>query len=233
MYCTNCGAALEKTDKFCFHCGIAQRERVIADRQHLPEPEYTQQDQIVSDEELELFIGKNAASYLNKWRQASHWNWPAFIFGQNWLLYRGMYLYFFLYLLLAPTIIGIAAVIVSPGYSFSIGACITMLLIGLSLQAAFACIANRLYLYHAKHKIIAIKQRYPDHREQQEEAIISAGETSLYIPIALALLPLLLAIVVSMFSYVNIYKRIQQDLQLNSMEIPSNRSVELLPKIIL
>ena len=105
MYCTNCGAALEKTDKFCFHCGTAQRERVIADRQRLPKPSvYTQQGQIVLDEELQLFIGKNAASYLNKWRQASHWNWPAFIFGQNWLLYRGMYLYFFLYMLLAPTI---------------------------------------------------------------------------------------------------------------------------------
>ncbi|AZS13488.1 zinc ribbon domain-containing protein [Paenibacillus lutimineralis] len=77
MYCTNCGADLEKTDKFCFHCGIAQRERVIADRQRLLEPSvYTPQGQIVSDEELELFIGKNAASYLNKWRQASHWNWP-------------------------------------------------------------------------------------------------------------------------------------------------------------
>jgi hypothetical protein len=51
------------------------------------------------------FVQKNADYYLTKWKLMAglnkkiSWNWPAFLFGGFWLLYRKMYLYFFILLL--------------------------------------------------------------------------------------------------------------------------------------
>jgi len=55
------------------------------------------------DEEIiRAFVQKNADYYITKWKLMAitdskiSWNWPAFLFGGFWLLYRKMYLYFFI-----------------------------------------------------------------------------------------------------------------------------------------
>jgi|GEM_PF-1113627 hypothetical protein len=53
-------------------------------------------------EAARLFVGTNHAFYLRSWGvegSGGHaWNWPAFLFGPSWLLYRKMYGYAFAWL---------------------------------------------------------------------------------------------------------------------------------------
>jgi hypothetical protein len=63
----------------------------------------------VTEDELAAFIGGKAQKYLLKFRKfavdgidrfAATWHWPAFLAGFWWLLYRKMYLWAFVYLIL-------------------------------------------------------------------------------------------------------------------------------------
>lgn len=63
----------------------------------------------VTENELAAFIGGKAQKYLRKFRKFSidgidrfsaTWYWPAFLVGFWWLLYRKMYLWAFVYLIL-------------------------------------------------------------------------------------------------------------------------------------
>ncbi|CAM4362423.1 DUF2628 domain-containing protein [Paenibacillus macerans] len=221
MYCSNCGKLLEKEDKFCAGCGAPAKPRQNEPAVPLPpaEPGKTPgkagESQPPSEfgvpaEELELFIGKRAGAYFQKWRQDHRWNWPAFLFGGFWLLYRGMYLYWLIYLIVCSLIINIVGSLVFPGYQVSFSLVITMLTLQLALKISFAVAANSIYLHHARRKIKALGYRYPNDRETRETKIAQAGETSLYIPIALALLPFLLAVVYGLFSFLHTYQQIQQ-----------------------
>lgn len=99
MNCTNCGHTLQDNQNFCGQCG----QRIDAGNStsyHRPQNITETQTSGVSEEELSWFIGKNADVYLQKWRRNSRWNWPAFLFDAYWLMYRKMYLYCVLYLLI-------------------------------------------------------------------------------------------------------------------------------------
>ncbi|MHC1747227.1 MAG: DUF2628 domain-containing protein [Cellulosilyticaceae bacterium] len=66
-----------------------------------------EENQIVNDRSMELFVGNNYEYYKNKWHNKQNfenfasWNWPAFFFPVYWLAYRKMYLEAFLYGLLS------------------------------------------------------------------------------------------------------------------------------------
>ncbi|WP_178075833.1 DUF2628 domain-containing protein [Paenibacillus oralis] len=221
MYCSNCGTILEKEDKFCAGCGTPIKTRHNEPAALTPyaksgaAPETAGKDSPPPEfgvplEELELFIGKRAGAYFQKWREDHRWNWPAFLFGGFWLLYRGMYLYWLIYLIVCSLIINIVGSLVFPGYQVSFSMVITMLALQLAIKIGFAVAANSIYLHHARRKIKALSYRYPNDRETRELKIIQAGETSLYIPIALALLPFLLALVYGLFTYLHTYQQIQQ-----------------------
>ncbi|MDR0924996.1 MAG: DUF2628 domain-containing protein [Hungatella sp.] len=67
----------------------------------------TEEQKILDDWSIELFVGNNYEYYKNKWRDKperqsfSSWNWPAFLFPVYWLAYRKMYLEAFLYVVIS------------------------------------------------------------------------------------------------------------------------------------
>lgn len=63
----------------------------------------TEENNILDDWGIELFVGNNNEYYKNKWRDKperqnfASWNWPAFFFPVYWLAYRKMYFEALLY----------------------------------------------------------------------------------------------------------------------------------------
>ncbi|WP_234414298.1 DUF2628 domain-containing protein [Paenibacillus sp. CAA11] len=161
-----------------------------------------------------LFIGSQADLYLAKWRSDSHWNWAAFCFDGYWLLYRGMYLYFLLYVLFASVVVNVLGALffktIILERLLTGDNLITILCFYLLLKIIMGIIGNQLYLSHVKRKIASMYYRFPRDFEMREEKIATAGETSLFVPIALAALPLLLAAVVALISAVIAFKSVGQ-----------------------
>nr|WP_239483545.1 zinc ribbon domain-containing protein [Paenibacillus rhizolycopersici] len=223
MYCTNCGNVLHEEDRFCASCGSpakpsSEREDILLTQLFPPlNPQQGRNTKEfgVSEEDLRSFVGRRAESYLQKWREDNRWNWPAFLFGGYWLLYRGMYLYLLLYLVASSLVMNIAGPLLfsNSGSTFSGGMVVTVLTVYLAIKIGLAITANRLYLSQAKRKINVLYQRYPSDPVTREEKIVLAGETSLYIPIALAVLPLLVALVFGAFTYLHYYKQVQTEFE--------------------
>ncbi|WP_245954924.1 DUF2628 domain-containing protein [Fontibacillus phaseoli] len=166
-----------------------------------------------TEEDLALFVGKKADEYLVFWKEDRRWNWPAFLFGGYWMLYRGMYLYLLLYLVAMSFMVNIVRAIMFPVYYFSGDVVVAVLIANVVLQAIFALIANKIYLHHARRKIRALNSRLANFPEIREERIAATGETSLYIPIALAVLPVLIGIVATLFYSVYVYKEINEEIR--------------------
>lgn len=225
MYCTSCGKAIQSNARFCAHCGTQVQGAAIRQDQNaspsLPiRPSAASQELIrqpykpePEDHVLKLFIGKRADEYLYKWKHNSHWNWPAFLFGGYWLIYRGMYLYFLLYLIGMSFMVNIFRFLMFPLYQSENGVAIVVLIATVALQMLLAPFADKIYLHHANRKIRSIQARYPANREAQEEKIVQAGETSLYIPIALAAIPVLIFVVTVLLFSAHTYREIRQELE--------------------
>ncbi|MDU4697229.1 MAG: zinc ribbon domain-containing protein [Paenibacillus sp.] len=223
MYCTYCGKILYEGDRFCANCGTPPKTHIDADNllpsQHITDP-FSERIRNtaefgVSEEDLRQFVGPRTEVYLQKWREDSRWNWPAFVLGGYWLLYRGMYLYLLLYLVAGSLVINLAGSLLYAisGNTFSGGIVAALFTICLAIRIGLAISANTLYLSHARRKINALYQRYPSDNDTREEKIAQAGETSLYIPIALAVLPLLISLVFGAFTYLHYYKQIQTEIR--------------------
>ncbi|GGH37395.1 DUF2628 domain-containing protein [Paenibacillus segetis] len=226
MYCYNCGTNVYEDDKFCVKCGAIVKPRqesnpdvpgFLRTTTHVDQETNEPATQNLA-EDLKLFVGPRASVYARKWEENSHWNWAAFLFGGYWLLYRGMYLYLLIYIIGEALILNIASSMY-PRFYFSSEMVIVLLFTNLITKIAFTAIANKLYLHHAKRKINAIKLRHPKDKETCDAKIVQAGETSLYIPIALAILPLLAAFVVMLFSFLHTYKQVNLDIQQHSQQV--------------
>lgn len=100
-----------------------------------------------------------------------------------------------------------------PLYQSENGVAIVFLIATVTLQVLLAPFADKIYLHHANRKIRSIQARHPANREIQEEKIIQAGETSLYIPIALAAIPVLIFVVTVLLFSVHTYREIRQELE--------------------
>ena len=98
MFCTKCGRDLPGDAVYCISCGAPAA------------PTGTGGTAAGSGlDEVGLFAGKNAEYYKAKFRKfeirgvetfAPTWNWAAFLFTFWWMLYRKLYLWAFLWLLL-------------------------------------------------------------------------------------------------------------------------------------
>lgn len=88
--CPHCGALCEKSDTYCKKC---LEKFSFEDKTVDPAIEG------LDDADVKRFVGKNSDYYLKKFKKAGkkkyffQLNWPALIFGQNWMFYRKMYLY--------------------------------------------------------------------------------------------------------------------------------------------
>ena len=93
MFCTKCGFNLSGDVKFCPNCGTEVENNNAAQQNQ----EFYQKD--IIDEDVKLLIGKNQEYYVPKFSKMKQlnkkmtWNWPAFLVGPMWFMYRKMYHY--------------------------------------------------------------------------------------------------------------------------------------------
>jgi len=126
-----------------------------------PESNLVNKDSNLSNAD-KVFVGKNYEEYYrSKFERFDNtgskksWNWVSFFFTWPWLLYRKMWLHFFLYILALPIAMGVIGGV----FMMALGSVGAVLYYVLALGVSFVVIpmlANWLYYSHARKKIAAI-----------------------------------------------------------------------------
>jgi Tfp pilus assembly protein PilE len=140
-FCTKCGTTLPEGHRFCRYCGTPVAPPVSG----MPASVMPEAAPLAgaTKDDLALFIGPNADRYLGKFARfrreggdsfAATWHWPAFLFSFWWMLYRKMYLWAALVLLLG---------------------CVPYTT--LVMMAVFGLCGNYLYYRHAKRSVAEIR----------------------------------------------------------------------------
>ena len=179
ILCSKCGASNEAGSAFCTKCGNSLAKTEVVD--HISNNESYTQD------ELSLFLEKNQSYYLEKFNliektgDKKAWNWCAFLIGGYWMLYRKMYVQAIIYII-ANLILGCIPFV---GWALSLALCVGLGIFG-----------NSLYLDHIKKTFTEIS--YAD--SNMRSALISKkGGTNLVLPILLAVIPVIIGIIASIF----------------------------------
>ena len=136
---------VEKTpwsEQFTFSSDQPQPEEYLGKLQNftqLNEPLYDGSTADVTEGDFSLFIGKNADSYIQKFRKFNAdgvdkfswtWHWPAFFFGFWWLLYRKLYVW---------AVIAFLSLMIPYGFLLN--------------SLVYGVVANYIYYRHVKKKI--------------------------------------------------------------------------------
>ena len=135
-FCNKCGKEIVEGSTFCSHCGngLSNTQSTL----YVSSP-----DSQIDDKDFAAYIGKNADTYLLKFKRfningidnfAATWNWSAFLAGPLWMLYRKLYLYFIIFFVIT---------------------CIPYF--GILSWIAAGIIANYIYYKQAKVKILEVK----------------------------------------------------------------------------
>lgn len=185
MFCVNCGQQLSDEAKFCTTCGRpvnplgptpgetathSSMSPSETSNSHTRSVDESIPSTEITDQELSAVVGSRADYYLRKWSLIDPekplvkgtWNWPAFFFTIFWFLYRKMYLY-----AIVLVIVDLVAVLLS--YRGSV--------MGIIVSVLSGRMANGLYFMFAKNRIRKIKSTHPN-REKQLSTIASQGGTS-------------------------------------------------------
>ncbi|MBE6887329.1 MAG: DUF2628 domain-containing protein [Ruminococcaceae bacterium] len=98
MYCRFCGKELNDSDNFCVNCGQPaadiQNTAQSQNTQQANSGFYTQTDTVAAE-----LIRKNKEYYIPVFHKLKSegkyvsWNWPAFLAGPFWMVYRKLYLW--------------------------------------------------------------------------------------------------------------------------------------------
>lgn len=183
-YCTKCGEEVLEGSSFCQKCG----ER-LPSMQSIPQRSPT--TSLITDEDYTIFIGKNAYKYLQKFKKFNingtdkfslTWHWPAFFVPFFWMLYRKLYLWALLALLLS-FVLGIIPYV---------GFLLPMVLFGMT--------GNYIYYKHIKKKILELKQLKVSPDIQRVELARGGGVNSVAVVIA----PILFIFVVGILAAIAI-----------------------------
>ena len=179
ILCSKCGASNEAGSAFCTKCGNSLAKTEVVD--HISNNEsYTQ-------EELSLFLEKNQSYYLEKFNliektgDKKAWNWCSFLIGGYWMLYRKMYVQAIIYII-ANLILGCIPFI---GWALSLALCVGLGIFG-----------NSIYLDHIKKTFSEIGCADSNMRST---LINKKGGTNLVLPILLAVIPVIIGIIASIF----------------------------------
>ncbi|XID90460.1 DUF2628 domain-containing protein [Paenibacillaceae bacterium WGS1546] len=147
---------------------------------------------IVTEEHLQKFASNDY--YIEAWRKKLRWNWGAFWLNVIFLLYRKMYLAFFVYL----AVTAFLTIIIQ---DLNINRVVFELLFVLLLNVPLAFFSNEIYLRHAEKKIEKIIKKNSDEK-LQDYHIAKAGGSSFFIPfMVLFVVPICLTLV-----YVNLFQ---------------------------
>ncbi|MBD8048147.1 MAG: DUF2628 domain-containing protein [Clostridium argentinense] len=198
MECNNCGSEVKNNDGFCNECGakilteqdyieIFKNNEIIDEAYIKKEENIIDYDKVfdnISKEEIATFIGKkNNSYYLDKWvnlkftNKYASWNWCAFFMSSYWLLYRKMYLWGFVTIVVNFVSIGgivIGETIIPP----------------LVLSTLLGIFGNSIYYNHAKEKIYKVKEKNLS-EEEKLKLIKKRGGINLAIPLLIFILTLL------------------------------------------
>ena len=179
ILCSKCGASNEAGSAFCTKCGNSLAKTEVVD--HISNNESYTQD------ELSLFLEKNQSYYLEKFNliektgDKKAWNWCSFLIGGYWMLYRKMYVQAIIYII-ANLILGCIPFI---GWALSLALCVGLGIFG-----------NLLYLDHIKKTFTEIGCADSNMRST---LINKKGGTNLVLPILLAVIPVIIGIIASIF----------------------------------
>ena len=107
--CKNCGAWVEDDDRFCEHCGnnlssvddpvVIDVEPEVVEAEIIMPPKRYDSPAADAREVRERLIGSKSEYYLPRFEKMetlnsiTDWNWAAFFFGCHWMLYRKMYVF--------------------------------------------------------------------------------------------------------------------------------------------
>ena len=179
ILCSKCGASNEAGSAFCTKCGNSLAKTEVVD--HISNNESYTQD------ELSLFLEKNQSYYLEKFNliektgDKKAWNWCSFLIGGYWMLYRKMYVQAIIYII-ANLILGCIPFV---GWALSLALCVGLGILG-----------NSLYLDHVKKTFTEIGCADSNMRST---LINKKGGTNLVLPILLAVIPVIIGIIASIF----------------------------------
>lgn len=123
----------------------------------------------------EVFVGRNFPVYQRKWRlakeasNANSWNWPAFLFGAFWMLYRRMYA------VATGWIVVLFGLSIAEGFIGASSNASTTITLGAG--AAAGSLGNHLYLWHANRIIAEARMRHPDNEQALHAELARRGGT--------------------------------------------------------
>lgn len=183
-YCTKCGEEVVEGSSFCQKCG----ER-LPSMQSIPQSSPTAS--LITEEDYIIFIGKNAYTYLQNFKTFNingtdkfslTWHWPAFFVPFFWMLYRKLYLWALLALLLNFVLSIIPFV----------GFLLPMVIFGMT--------GNYIYYKHVKKKILELKRLQVSPDIQRVELARGGGVNSVAVVIA----PILFIFILGIFAAIAI-----------------------------
>ena len=185
--CKNCGAWVEDDDRFCEHCGnnlsavddpvvIEAEPEIVEAEIIMPSKRY---DSPAADarEVRERLIGSKTEYYLPRFEKMetlnsiTDWNWAAFFFGFWWMLYRKMYVF------------GAVALVVTELLSM-----LTIPGLGLLVSLAVGVVGNFLYMKDINNRTDKAMDLQPEEREMYIQKNSGTGWTGVVIAFAVFLI---------------------------------------------
>ena len=159
------------------------------------------------DNLMAAYVGpKNAQYYEDQFAKfesgggAMSWHWPAFFVTWGWLIYRKMWLWFFIYWLGIPILLTIVSGLISASGSPEVGITFYYVSYVVTIFLLAPIFANRLYYQHVKGKVKKIASTSLS-EEQQAEELARKGGTSM---LAYVIVPLLLVGIIGILAAIAI-----------------------------
>ena len=162
--CKNCGAWVEDDDRFCEHCGnnlssvddpvVIDVEPEVVEAEIIMPPKRYDSPAADAREVRERLIGSKTEYYLPRFEKMetlnsiTDWNWAAFFFGCHWMLYRKMYVF------------GAVALVVTELLSM-----LTIPGLGLLVSLAVGVVGNYLYMKDINNRTDKAMDLQPEERE--------------------------------------------------------------------
>ena len=162
--CKNCGAWVEDDDRFCEHCGnnlssvddpvVIDVEPEVVEAEIIMPPKRYDSPAADAREVRERLIGSKTEYYLPRFEKMetlnsiTDWNWAAFFFGFWWMLYRKMYVF------------GAVALVVTELLSL-----LTIPGLGLLVSLAVGVVGNFLYMKDINNRTDKAMDLQPEERE--------------------------------------------------------------------
>ncbi|MBN1059872.1 DUF2628 domain-containing protein [Clostridium botulinum] len=148
LSCSNYQKKVHENISFCKNNNIENDSTESIDDNEKFNIDYLNSD--ISDEEFKSFVGEKKSSYyieyFNRYKINNRfisWNWASFFFGAYWLLYRKLFLIFFLFLLITTGTVSL----LGPFSAFT----------GVIISLVLGMFGNNIYIRFVEHKIFSIR----------------------------------------------------------------------------